>query len=45
MTAMFDGNLRNLAAVLMLAGGLGLMSWALVDWASYSAFSMSLLWR
>ena len=36
---------RNLVTALLLVGAVALGTWVLVDWATYSAFNMSLLWR
>jgi hypothetical protein len=36
---------RNLAATLLALAGVGLLGLAALDWAGYTTFSVSLLWR
>lgn len=36
---------RNVAAVVMVLGGLALLALAALDWVGYSRFVASLLWR
>ena len=36
---------KNLATALMAIIGLGLLSWAALDWAAYGGFTVSLLWK
>jgi hypothetical protein len=36
---------RNLTMALLLVGTVGLTAWTILDWAQYSAFNISLLWR
>ena len=40
-----DEMLRNVTVALLLVGAMALVTWTLLDWARYSAFNMSLLWR
>jgi hypothetical protein len=36
---------RNIVAALLTIAGLGLLAAAALDWAAYTGFSISLLWR
>jgi hypothetical protein len=36
---------RNVAAALLLVGGLALATWAVLDWIGYTGFTLSLVWK
>jgi hypothetical protein len=36
---------RNIVAALLATAGLALLALAALDWAGYTSFSISLLWR
>jgi hypothetical protein len=40
-----DGIVRGIVTSLMATAGLALLAAALLDWAGYTGFSISLLWR
>jgi len=38
-------SVRGIVTILMAVAGLALLATALLDWAGYTGFSISLLWR